>query len=94
MVATKLIEKILEPSYVKKYYDSYLKKKNTKSVKRSKIFTQQLKAIENPNIADIKPVIIEHPKTSHKLSKTNRQAENVSQKASGKSSIALYITKR
>ena len=27
--------------------------------------------MENPNIFDIKSVIIEHPKTSHKLSKTN-----------------------
>ena len=27
--------------------------------------------MENPNIFDIKSVIIEHPKTSHKLAKTN-----------------------
>ena len=32
-------------------------------------------AIENPNIVDIKSVIIEHTNTSHKLSKTIRQAE-------------------
>ena len=48
--------------------------------------------MENPNIADTKSVIIEHPKTSHKLSKTVRQAEKVSQVSSGKRSlIALYI---
>ena len=34
---------------------------------------------------DIKSVIIEHPRTSHWLSKTVRQAENVSWVGSGKS---------
>ena len=38
-------------------------------VKRSKIITQQPKIFENPNIADIKSVIIEHPKSFRKLSK-------------------------
>ena len=69
--------------------NSYLKRKNRKSVKRSKIVTQQQKAIENTSIADIKSVIIEHPKTSHKLSKIIRQAEKVSQIGSGKSSNSL-----
>ena len=32
---------------------------------------------KNTNIVDIKSVIIEHPKTSHKLSKTIKQAEKV-----------------
>ena len=63
-----------------------MRRKNIKSVKRSKIVTQQVKAIENPNIVDIKAVIIEHPKTSHKLSKTIRQAGNVSQEITDKSS--------
>ena len=44
-------------------------------VKSTKNITQQVKAIENPNIVDIKSVIIEHTNTSHKLSKTIRQAE-------------------
>ena len=35
---------------------------------------------------DIKSAIIDNPKPSHKLSKTIRQAENVSQVGSGKSS--------
>ena len=35
------------PSNAKEYLNSYLKRKNTKSVKRSKIVTQKLKAIEN-----------------------------------------------
>ena len=63
-----------------------MRRKNIKSVKRSKIVTQQVKAIENPNIVDIKAVIIEHPKTSRKLSKTIRQAGNVSQEITDKSS--------
>ena len=40
---------------------------------------------------DIKSAIIDHPKTSHKLSKTIRQAENVSQVGSGKVLRTLYI---
>ena len=47
-----------------------LRKKKCRIVKWSKIITNQLKAIENPTIVDIKPVIIEHSKFSHKLSKT------------------------
>ena len=47
--------------------------------KPSKLITQQSKTLEKPDIADIKSVITEHPKTSHKLSKTIRQAEKVSQ---------------
>ena len=64
-----------------------MKKKNKKLVKLSKVITQQLKAIENPNIVDIKSVIIEHPKTSHKLYKTMK----VSQAGAVKNSnIPLY----
>ena len=58
---------------------TFVKKEDTKSVKESKIMTQQPKTFENSNIFDIWSVIIEHPKTSHKLSKTIRQAEKVSQ---------------
>ena len=50
------------------------------------MITQQLKAIENPNNVDIKSIIIEHPKTSHKLSKTIRQTDKVSQVGFRKSS--------
>ena len=91
MLATKLIEKLADPSNVKEYYNSYLKRKSTKLVKRLKIITQQLKATENSNIVDIKSVIIKHPKTSHKLTKTIRQAEKVCQVGFGKSSnSSLY----
>ena len=92
LLATKLIEKIADPGNAKDYYNSYLKTKNTKLVKRSKIFIQQLKAIENRNIIGIKSVIIEHPKTSHKLSKTIWQAEKISQVGSGKSSNRLLYS--
>ena len=89
--ATKLIEKIPDPIKTKKYYQSYLRRKITKLAKRSKIINQQLKAIENPNNVDIKSVIIEHPKTFPKLSKTIRQAEKVPQIDSGKiSNSPLY----
>ena len=44
--------------------------------------THQSKQFENWNIIDIKSVIIEHPKTSHKLSKTIRQAEKVDSNSS------------
>ena len=57
-----------------------MKNRNNKLVKRSKIIiTQQPETIEKQNIIDIKSVTIEHPKTSCKLSKINRQAKKVSQ---------------
>ena len=52
LLATKLIEKKANPSI--RYYNSYLKRKSRKSVKQSKLITQQLKNIENPNIIDTK----------------------------------------
>ena len=49
--------------------NNYLrKKKNRKSVKKSKIITYQPKAFENRNIVDIKSVITDHLETSDKLS--------------------------
>ena len=78
LLANKLIEKIPDSRNAKEHYQSFIRKKNTKSVKQSKIITYQPKTFENPNLVDIKSVITEHPKTSHKLSKTIRQAEKVS----------------
>ena len=63
-LATKLSEKILDPGNAKEHYQSFIRKKTKKSVKRSKI-------------VDIKSVTTVHPKTSHKLSKCIRQAEKV-----------------
>ena len=79
LLATKLIEKIPGASNTKEYYQSCLKNKNKKSLKRSKIVTQRPKTLKNPNKIDIRSVTIEHPKTSHESSKTMRQAEKVSQ---------------
>ena len=42
-----------------------------------KIITHQPKTFEDPNPVDINPVITEYPRTSHKLFKTIRLAENV-----------------
>ena len=88
MFATKLQKKTKHPSNAKKYYNSYLKEENTKSVKRSKLITQQRKAIENPNTVDIKSVIIEHLTASRKLFKAIaiRQAKKVFQAGTGISS--------
>ena len=66
LLANKLIEKIPDPRNAKKHYQSFIRKKITKSVKQSEIITYQLKPFENPNIVDIKSVITEHLKTSHK----------------------------
>ena len=68
MFVTKLRGKKPDPKnftniIAKEYYNSYLEKKNTKTVKRSKAIPQQLKAIEQPNIVDIKSVIIDFSET-------------------------------
>ena len=78
LLANKLIEKIPDPRNSKERYQSLIRQKNTKSVKQSEIITYQPKTFENPNIADIKSIITEHSKTSHKLSNTIRQAEKSS----------------
>ena len=63
LLANKLIKKIPDPGNAKKPYQSFLRKKNRKSVKRSEIIIHQPKIFENPNIVDIKSVVTEHPKT-------------------------------
>ena len=77
LLPTKLAEKIPDPRNAKDHCQSFIRKKNIKSVKQSKIITQQPKTFKKPNIVDIKSVNIEHKKASHKLSKTVRQAEKV-----------------
>ena len=61
---------------------------------RSKIITQQPKPIESPKIIDIKSVTIEHPKTSHRLSKTLRQAKKVGAGRNFNSPLCSEATKR
>ena len=74
----KLAEKIPDPRNAKENYQSFIKSKNTTSVKQLKTITQQPKTFQNPNIVDIKSVIIEYPKTSYKLSKIIIQTETFS----------------
>ena len=71
----KLIQKIPDSRNTKKHYQSFLRKKNTKSVKQSEIISYQPNTYSN--IVDIKSVITEHSKTSRKLAKSIRQAEKV-----------------
>ena len=51
-----------------------MKKKIGKSIKSN---CSKPKTIKNPKIVDIKSAIIEHPKTSGKLSKTLKQAKKI-----------------
>ena len=80
LLANKEIEKVPDPRNAKEHYQSFLRKKNRKSVKQSELITYQPTTYESPNIVDVKSVITEHPKTSHKLPKTIRQAEKVDSK--------------
>ena len=63
----------------KKIINHLLHKKTHKISKTifSEIMTYQPKTSENSSIVDIKSVITGHPKTSHKSSKTIRQAIKV-----------------
>ena len=74
--------KISDPLNAKKHYQSFIRKEKIKSIKHWEIITYQPKAFENPNIVDIKSVITEHPKDSHKLPKTIRQAQKVGSNSS------------
>ena len=71
-----------DPRNAEKHYQSFLRKKNSKSVKQSEIITYQPKPFENPNIADIKSGVTEHPKTSRKLFKIIRKGEKVGSNSS------------
>ena len=64
LLANKLIRNIPDLCNAKEHYQSFIIKKNRKSVKQSEIITYQPKTSD---IADIKSIIIENPKTSHKF---------------------------
>ena len=70
MLTNKLIKKKTDRHNTKEQYKSFIVKKTRKPVKQSEISTHQPKTF---NIVDIKLVIAEHPKTSHKISKTIRK---------------------
>ena len=82
LLGKKLIEKVPDPRNAKEHYQSFIRKKSTKSVKQSKIIPYQPKSFEKPNIVDIKSVNTESPKASHKLSMTTTQAEKVGSNSS------------
>ena len=77
VVLKQINRKIPYPCNAKEHYQSFLKKKSRKSVKKSEIITYQPKTFKNSNIIGIKPVITEHKKTSHMLSKAVRKPEKV-----------------
>ena len=58
LLANKLIEKIPDPQNSKEHCQSFIRKKDTKSAKQSKIITYQPKTFENPNVV-IKSIITE-----------------------------------
>ena len=68
LLVIKLIEKIQTKLRTK------IEKKIGKSIKSN---CSKPKTIKNPKIVDIKSAIIEHPKTSGKLSKTLKQAKKI-----------------
>ena len=61
----------------KEHYESFLQKNNRKSIKQSGIIIYQPKTFQNLNIVEINSDIIEHSKTSHKLSKSIRKSEKI-----------------
>ena len=67
LLATKLIEKIPDPRNAKEHYQTFMRRKNIKLVNQLKIITYKPNTFENPNVVGIKSVIIENPKTLHKL---------------------------
>ena len=74
LLTNKLIKNIHDPRNAKEQYQSFIIKKNRKSVKQSEIITYQLKTFD---IFDIKSVNTEHSNTSHKLFKTERHTHKV-----------------
>ena len=79
LLANKLREKIPDPRNDKQHFESILRRKNMKSVKQSEIIAYLPETFDT---LDIKAVTTEHPKTSHKLSNTIRQAEKVGSNSS------------
>ena len=74
LLVNKLMKNVPDLCNAKEHYKLFLRKKNRKSVKQSKIITYEPKTFDT---VDIKSDITEHPKTSHKLFKTIRKGEKV-----------------
>ena len=58
LLANKLVKNIPDSGNAEEYYQSFIIKKNRKSVKQSEIISYQTKTFD---IVDIKSVITEHP---------------------------------
>ena len=82
LLANKLTEKVPYSCNAKEHFQSFIRNKNIKSVKQLKIITHRPKTFENQNMVDTKSIIMEHPKTLHKLSKTISLAEKVGSNSS------------
>ena len=76
MFANKLREKVPDPCNAKQHYDSFLKKKNRKSIKQSDIITYQPKTFQNPNMVDIKQATVEQPEVVGKPSEGEKANSN------------------
>ena len=79
LLVNKLIKNIPDPHNAEERNQTFMIKKNRKSVKQSKIITYQSKTFDT---VDIKSILTEHPKISHKWSKTIRKAEKVGSNSS------------
>ena len=91
-VETKLIEKHLILLISKNVINLILRKKNDKTIKNNCSKTKNYRKVK---IVHIKIAIIEHPKTSQKLSKTIKETKKPSHIGSGKNSHShLYSEKR
>ena len=77
-LSKKSIDKIPDSRNAKEHYQSFIRKKNTKSAKQLEIITYQPKPFENPNIVLTKSVVTEFPKALHKLSKAEKVTFNSS----------------
>ena len=63
-VASKQInKKIPDPRSSKEHYQSFIRKKDTKLVKQSRLIIYQPNTLENPNTFDMKLAITKHQKT-------------------------------
>ena len=74
LLANKLIEKVSDLCKAKEHYESFLRKKNRKSVKQPEVIAYRPKTF---GTVDIKSDVTEHPKTSRKLSKTIKKDEKI-----------------
>ena len=93
LLENKLIEKIPILIMLKNANQSFIKKKNTKSVKQSEIITYQPDTVENPNIVDIKSVITNTPKNSHNYPRLKKVGSNISLFSDTKK-VKIFKTKK